>query len=105
MPERVSFDPPVSDADMPDGMLARPREGDVEEAFVDVLPDLDGDIMPDPMDDGAMLDDIQADAAAMARDLDRRAVAGQERADRDAASFIDEFDVSIDPQSTYTETR
>lgn len=109
MHDPLPLDAPPRDADMPEGMVARPGEGDVEEAFVDVMPDFDVEaVMPAPLDDGAMLDSLRADAAAMTRALDRQAVADQERADAraaagldrvadDAGSFETDFDVAVDP--------
>lgn len=100
---------------MPDGMDAQAGEGDLEEAFADVMPDVEvADVIPDPIPDGAFLDRIQAESAAMRRDLERAAVDDQERADdraaagvsragADAASFVDEFDVGLDPTDTYTD--
>lgn len=106
---------PLRDADMPSGMAAQPGEGDLEEAFTDVMPDVDSAaVMPPPVADGAFLDAIEADAAAMSRELDRLAAddqaradadaaAGIDRAGADAASFIDDFDVGIEPTDTYSD--
>lgn len=60
----------ITDADMPDGMDAKPGMGDLEEQFVAVTRDLDAiKRVPDPMvdtDPGQGFDDIQRDASEAA---------------------------------------
>lgn len=61
----------ITDADMPDGMDAKPAQGDLEEQFVAVTRDLDSiKRVPDPMvetDPGQDYDDIQRDASEAAQ--------------------------------------
>lgn len=94
--------PPARDADLPDGILAQPGEGDLEEAFAEVMPTFpDEPDMDVEIDDGAFLDAIDDDHAALVDELeaaadrqdraDRAAVRRQERADADAASMIDDL--------------
>lgn len=95
--------PPTRDVDMPEGMSAQPGEGDVEEAFAEVMPPFpdesdmaveiaDGDFL-DAIDEdhAALVDELEAAAADRQDRADRAAVRRQERADADAASMIDDL--------------
>lgn len=102
------------DEDMPDGMTARHGEGDIEEAFVEVLPDFEPVDIPDEVggapsdmiEDRRMLDDLDDDHARFVDELEAMAVEGQERADEtavrrqeraddDGAAFLDRFDAGL----------
>jgi len=74
---------------MPDGMAAKPGQGDLEESFEEILEDIDpAEKMPKPVPDTKMLGELREDTGRMLQALDREAVSAQQRADREAAMDI-----------------
>lgn len=61
----------IGDRDMPAGMNAQRGRGDIEEEMQLALPDLDMDrIMPRPIDDKRMINDVESRAANATVDVD-----------------------------------
>jgi len=61
-------------SEMPRGMAPKPRQGDLEEAFLLVLPDIDvASKMPRGIGDAAMIDELQRDAQQTETRMERAA--------------------------------
>lgn len=89
----------MTDDMMPGPMEAKPGQGDLEESFQDVMEDIDpAEKMPKPVPDTQKLGAIREDTNMMLERLDRMAVDGQQRADRDAADAIKPVDMTFDDE-------
>jgi len=84
---------------MPGPMTPKPGQGDLEESFQRVMEDIDpAEKMPKPVPDTQNLGAIREDTNMMLDRLDRMAVDGQQRADRNAADGVEPVDMTFDDE-------
>lgn len=89
----------MTDDMLPGPMKAKPGQGDLEESFQDVMEDIDpAEKMPKPVPDTQNLGAIREDTNMMLERLDRMAVDGQQRADREAADAVEPVDMTFDDE-------